>query len=61
MKKVIGYIVKKGGEIIAATGNEREAMHIAREYKSVSYKVTTTINPNEEPTTDHTVAYDGTI
>lgn len=59
--KVTGYLVIKDGEIIGATGNEREAMYIARNWKAISYKVDTTINPNENPTTKRTMAYNGTI
>jgi len=61
MKKIVGYLVKKDGEIIGATGDEREALYIARTWKGISYKVVTTINPKEDPITEHTVAYDGTI
>lgn len=62
MKQIIGYLVKDTeGEIIGATGNEREAMHIARNWRGISYKVVTTINPNEDPKTEKTVVYDGTI
>lgn len=61
MKKVIGYLVMKGNEVIGATGDEREAMYIARNWKGISYRVVTTIRPNEDPTTERTVAYDGTL
>ena len=60
MKQVVGYLVRKDNEVIGATRDEREAMYIARNYKGISYKVVTTINPLEDPTTEHTVAYDGT-
>ena len=60
MRKVIGYLVKKDNEIIGATGDEREAMYIARNWKAISYKVITTITPMEDPKTVHVVAYDGT-
>ncbi len=60
MKQIIGYLVKKDGEVIGATGDEREAMYIARNWKGISYKVVTTINPMEDPKTERTVAYDGT-
>ncbi len=60
MKQVVGYLVKKDGEIIGATGDEREAMYIARNWKGVSYKVVTTINPKADPVTETTIAYDGT-
>lgn len=61
MKRIVGYLVKKDGEVIGATGDEREAMYIARSWKGISYKVVTTINPKEDPTTECMVAYDGTI
>lgn len=62
MKQIIGYLVKNTeGEIIGATGNEREAMYIAKYWKGISYKVVTTINQNEDPKTEKTVVYDGTI
>lgn len=60
MKQIIGYLVKKDGEVIGATGDEREAMYIAKNWKGISYKVITTINPMEDPKTEHTVVYDGT-
>lgn len=61
MKKIVGYLVKKDGEVIGATGDEREAIYIARNWKAISYKVVTTIDPKADPITEHTVAYDGTI
>ena len=61
MKEIIGYLVKKDDEVIGATGNEREAMRIARDWKGISYKVVTTIDPKCDPVTYHTVAYDGTL
>ena len=61
MKKIIGYLVKRGNEVIGATGDEREAMYIARNWKGISYRIVTTISPNEDPTTERTVAYDGTL
>ena len=61
MKQIVGYLVRKGGEVIAATGDEREAMYIARQWKGVSYKVVTTVTPKENPETVQTVVYDGTI
>ena len=61
MKKVVGYLVKKDGEVICATGNEREAMYIARNWKAISYKVETIVSQLEDPKTTHYVAYDGTI
>ena len=61
MKKIVGYLVKKDGEIIGATGDECYALYIARTWKGICYKVVTTINPKEDPITEHTVAYDGTI
>lgn len=61
MKQIIGYIVKKDGEVIGATGDEREAMFIARNWNGISYKVVTTINPKSDPTTEQMIAYDGTI
>ena len=62
MKQVIGYLVMKDSECIGATGDEREAMYIARNWKGISYKVVTTIDPKKgDPTTERTIAYDGTI
>lgn len=61
MKKVVGYLVMKDNEVIGATGDEREAMYIARTWKGISYRVETAINPKEDPTTERTVAYDGTL
>lgn len=61
MKQIIGYLVRKNGEIIGATGDEREAIYIARNWKGISYKVVTTIDPKADPTTEQTVAYDGSI
>ena len=61
MKKVVGYLVMKDNEVIGATGDEREAMYIARNWKAISYRVVTTINPKEDLITERTVAYDGTI
>lgn len=61
MRKFIGYLVEKDGKVIGATGNEREALYIARSNKAISYKVVTTIRPYEEPITERIVAYDGTI
>lgn len=59
MKQIIGYLVKdENGEVIGATGNEREAMFIAREYNGVVYKVVTTVNPLDNPKTERTVVYD---
>ena len=60
MFKVTGYLVKKDGEIIGATGDEREAMYIAREWKGISYRVVTTVDPKVDPVTETTIAYDGT-
>lgn len=61
MKKVVGYLVKQDGEIIGATADEREAIYIARNWNGVVYKVVTTINPKENPVTEQTVVYNGTI
>ena len=61
MIKVKGYIVKQDNEIIAATGDEREAIYIAREYKGVVYKVVTSCSPYRDPTTESTIVYEGTI
>lgn len=61
MKQIIGYLVKKDGEVIGATADEREAMYIARNWNGISYRVVTTIDPKVDPVTETTVAYDGTI
>ena len=61
MKQIIGYLVKKDGEIIGATGDEREAMYIARKFKGISYRVVTTVDPKVDPVTETAIAYDGTI
>lgn len=52
-KQIIGYLVKKDGEVIGATGNKEEAMYIAEEYEGICYKVITTVRPNEDPITKH--------
>lgn len=61
MKQIIGYLVKKNDKVIGATGDEREAMYIARNFRGISYKVVTTISPTDDPVAKHTIAYDGTI
>ncbi len=61
MKQIIGYLIKKDGEVIGATGDEREAIYIARNWKGISYKVVTTIDSKADPTTEQTIAYDGTV
>ena len=61
MKQVVGYLIKKGNEIIGATGDEREAIYIARNFKAISYKVITTVNPLEDPHTEYVISYDGTL
>ena len=61
MKQIIGYLVKKDGEIIGATGDEREAIYIATNWKGICYKVVTTVSPMEDPKTQTMVKYDGTI
>ena len=61
MKQIVGYLVKKDGVVIGATGDEREALYIARTWKGISYKVVTTVSPNEDPTTECTIVYDGTL
>lgn len=62
IKKIIGYLVIKGEDVIAATGNEREALYYAREYAGISYKVTTTIGSKSGYLgTVREQVYDGTI
>lgn len=61
MKQVIGYIVEKDGVVIGATADEREAIYIARNWKAVSFKVTTTLIPKENPKTEKVVAYNDEI
>lgn len=61
MKTIVGYLVKKDGEVIGATSDEREAIYIARNWKGVSYKVVTTIDPKHDAEVTQTIAYDGTI
>ena len=60
MKKVIGYIVKdRDGEVIAATGDVHEAMHIAHEWIGLVIMVETTPHKFSAPTVKHTPIYDG--
>ena len=61
MEKIIGYLVKKNEVVVAVTADERKAMYIARNWKCVSYKITTIIIPMENPITKCTIAYDGTL
>lgn len=61
MEKIIGYLVKKNEVVVAVTADERKAMYIARNWKCVSYKITTIIIPMENPITECTIAYDGTL
>ena len=61
MKQVIGYLVKDDrNQVIGATGDEQKAMNIAHNYKGIVYRIVTTIDPLEDPTTERTVVYDGT-
>ena len=60
-REIIGYLVKADGEIIAATGDEREAIYIARNWNGIVFKVTTRVVPLEDPRTVRSVVYDGTI
>lgn len=60
-KKIVGYLVKKNDEVIGATGNEREAIYIARENNGIVYKVVTTVSPYEDARTEKTIVYNATF
>lgn len=70
MRQIVGYLVRKNGEVIGATGEEREAIHIAEQWNGIVYKVVTTVSEKENPRTVQlivypkivqTIVYDGTI
>ena len=61
-KNITGYLVRNGkGEIIGATGDEREAIYIARNFKGIVFKIVTTVSPLDNPKTVQTIAYNGLI
>ena len=52
MKTIIGFLVKKDGEVIGATSDKQEALDIAAEFKGLAYRVITIIDGKHDPVSE---------